>query len=428
MTSAEIPGKLSEAVEKLREIREVHDWKFFSTVSEKQLVLDAGTKEILSLTDALDQVDIDSHIGQVCYVKGAALNTLQAHSVQAEELLSKAVKLDPSNIEAWLALGTCLWKKNDMVQAKACFMESISQRENKAAYRELSMITRQLQGADKVSAGQAKPSADSYVQESIDYAKKAVAMDLEDHLSWYYLGNACYVRYVAVSGDGADLKKALTSYKKSEALGGSRNPDLFFNKGNIERYLQLYSNALSSYRQAKDLDPTLEVAAAVDEIESFQRTVDDAVTHGGRIKKKRLQVLRELLTSSTEFSPSVTELSEGENSGRELTICVLTLLSKKEQSPASYLCLDKSGEFLVVSIYFLKADSIRFNAENLVTISNPLILPRTVNSLHSAGSDTQDSVNWVQSQHISQVKIAGRGGIGVSNAAGPQLRLESFDS
>ena len=168
----ELPQSLLEAQVKLRELRNIHDWKFFSSVAEKQRVLESSIKEISMLVDSLDQVALDAHQAHACYLKGAALNSLQAYSSMAEELLSKSVKLDPSNIEAWLSLGTCLWKKNDKVQAKACFIESLSQCESKAAYRELSMITRQLQGADKVAAGQAKPSADTYVQESIDYAKK----------------------------------------------------------------------------------------------------------------------------------------------------------------------------------------------------------------------------------------------------------------
>jgi hypothetical protein len=179
------------------------------------------------------------------------------------------------------------------------------------------------------------------------------------------------------------------------------------------------------------LDPTLEVASAIDEIQSFQRAVDDAVTHGGRIKKKRLQSLLELLVSCTALSPSIIELSEGENPGRDLTLCVLTTLSKKDQSPASFLCLDKSGKLLVLSIYFLKTDSIRFNAENLVTITDPVVLSSSLNSMFKPGSlDVQDSVMWVQAQRIAQVKIAGlRVPFGVNNAmAAPQLRLESFDS
>ena len=168
----EFPKGLSEAQAKLREQRDIHDWKFFSSVADKQRVLESSANEISSLVDSLEQVELEAHQALSCYLKGAALNSLQAYSPLAEELLSKAVKLDPSNIDAWLSLGTCLWKKNDKVQAKACFLESLSQRENKAAYRELSMITRQLQGADKVAGGQPKPSADSYVQESIDYAKK----------------------------------------------------------------------------------------------------------------------------------------------------------------------------------------------------------------------------------------------------------------
>jgi hypothetical protein len=83
------------------------------------------------------------------------------------------------------------------------------------------------------------------------------------------------VRYFAVSGDSADLKKALASYKKSESFGGKINPDLYFNKGNIERYLMQFSLSSESYERAKMLDPTLNgVDSCLDEIKGFLTRVN----------------------------------------------------------------------------------------------------------------------------------------------------------
>lgn len=55
------------------------------------------------------------------YLKGRALNVMPQHSKEAEEVLSRAVKLDPKLVEAWNELGECYWKKDNFEEAKNCF-------------------------------------------------------------------------------------------------------------------------------------------------------------------------------------------------------------------------------------------------------------------------------------------------------------------
>lgn len=54
-------------------------------------------------------------------LKGKALNVTPSYNPQAEELLSKAVKLDPNLVEAWNQLGEAYWKKGDITAAHTCF-------------------------------------------------------------------------------------------------------------------------------------------------------------------------------------------------------------------------------------------------------------------------------------------------------------------
>jgi hypothetical protein len=162
--------------------------------------------------------------------------------------------------------------------------------------------------------------------------------------------------------------------------------------------------------------------------------VEDFVSHGGRIKKKRLQQLLDLLKSSSASTTNIFELNEGSNLDKELDLCVITTISSKDQSPASFLCLDKSGQLLVLSIYFLKVESIRFTAENFITVVRPTVLPCTPNRSTISASGTvgvagemQSSIYWVQADSIANIKVAGSP-LKVNNTAAPQLRLESFDS
>ena len=55
------------------------------------------------------------------YMKGRALNVLPQYSSEAEEVLSRAVKLDPKLVDAWNELGESYWKKDDIKEAKNCF-------------------------------------------------------------------------------------------------------------------------------------------------------------------------------------------------------------------------------------------------------------------------------------------------------------------
>uniref|UniRef100_A0A8C4YAA6 Uncharacterized protein n=1 Tax=Gopherus evgoodei TaxID=1825980 RepID=A0A8C4YAA6_9SAUR len=50
-------------------------------------------------------------------LKGKALNVTPDYKPQAEELLAKAVKLDPELVEAWNQLGEAYWKKGDITAA-----------------------------------------------------------------------------------------------------------------------------------------------------------------------------------------------------------------------------------------------------------------------------------------------------------------------
>lgn len=54
-------------------------------------------------------------------LKGKALNITPDYNPEAEELLAKAVKLDPELVEAWNQLGEAYWKKGDITAAHTCF-------------------------------------------------------------------------------------------------------------------------------------------------------------------------------------------------------------------------------------------------------------------------------------------------------------------
>lgn len=63
---------------------------------------------------------------QVLMLTGKALNVTPDYSPKAEELLSKAVKLEPELVEAWNQLGEVYWKKGDVAAAHTCFSGALT--------------------------------------------------------------------------------------------------------------------------------------------------------------------------------------------------------------------------------------------------------------------------------------------------------------
>ena len=79
------------------------------------------------------------------FLRGKSLDFLPEYSKNAEEFLSKSIKLLPSKFEAWDALGHVYWKKQDLAAAKKCFEGSLEQNQsNKEALRHLSMVLRMI--------------------------------------------------------------------------------------------------------------------------------------------------------------------------------------------------------------------------------------------------------------------------------------------
>lgn len=116
------------------------------------------------------------HKARAAYVQGKALDAGPEYSKEAEVLLAKAVKLDPSNIDAWNCLGNCFWKKKDYVGARDCFVGAIGQEKTAKSLRLLSMVLRQI--------GETPQERVANVTESVAKAKEAITMDVSDEESW----------------------------------------------------------------------------------------------------------------------------------------------------------------------------------------------------------------------------------------------------
>jgi len=100
-------------------------------------------------TKPTDLVSNKKEKAELLYLRGRALDFLPEYTKQAEDLLSKSLKLIPTKREAWDALGHVYWKKCDLPASKNCFESSLEQEPNNAEIlRNLSMVLRQLHTDD----------------------------------------------------------------------------------------------------------------------------------------------------------------------------------------------------------------------------------------------------------------------------------------
>jgi len=265
---------ISEANIELNKLLDIHDNEF-GEKSKKRIKMNEIVTNIEMKLDLIINnnnsdknnviIELSTLIeAELMYIRGRALDCIDGNL--AETYLSKSVKLDPTNSNAWLALGICLWKKDNKNDAKLMFLESIKQKPNKEALCELSILTRQIPSKDQKLS----------IEESINLAKQAIKLDLSYHKSWYVLGNANCTRFFSVSQDVSDLNKAFAAYKRSEILvNGDKNPDLYLTKGNVSRYLQHYDIALKSYYRARELDESLSQVTdgPISEIITFQNKI-----------------------------------------------------------------------------------------------------------------------------------------------------------
>ena len=88
-------------------------------------------KELKDVMDLIEQYANMLNKSSYYLCIGQASSVLPDFDSVAFEALSKAVKLDPSSVEAWNLLGECFWKKGDVQSARNCFTDALKWKTNK---------------------------------------------------------------------------------------------------------------------------------------------------------------------------------------------------------------------------------------------------------------------------------------------------------
>ncbi|CAL9150161.1 unnamed protein product [Musa hybrid cultivar] len=289
------------------------------------------------------------------YLRGKMLDVFPDYIKEAEDHLSKAVKLNPSLADAWLCLGNCIWKKGDLPSAKNCFSLALSKGPNKKILCQLSMLERSLaQGAENKAAS---------IEESIKHAREAVMLDIKDGNSWYNLGNACLTSFfVTGAWDHAKLQQSLKAYQNAEKdeLMHS-NPDLYFNCASANKYLENYERALHGFEAAASKDPGLNADDEAQKITSLLDKIESSLRGLSRSKRLASLVssLGEVILKSSHGKATVNVLKEGLNKAVAIIGKVLLFIKHENVAPLYYLICDSDQTCFVLSVYGLHSDAIK---------------------------------------------------------------------
>ena len=222
------------------------------------------------------------------YLRGKSMDFLPEYTKQAEENLSKSIKLMPTKREAWDALAHVYWKKRDLEQAKKCFEGSLEQdADNKVALRNLSMVYRMVEKSSNGEAIDAEERKKNFKQ-SIALSKKAIALDMKDSHSWYVLGNAHLTNFFQNNESTQELQSAIMAYGQSEKQMKEANPDLFYNRGTVLEYLERYNEAVNDFTTASKIDPQLDGEKKCEKIVEFVSKCYNSIVNKGRLKTNKI--------------------------------------------------------------------------------------------------------------------------------------------
>ncbi|KAJ4806533.1 Tetratricopeptide repeat protein 5 [Rhynchospora pubera] len=292
------------------------------------------------------------------FLKGKILDVFPDYNKEAEDHLSKAVKLNPSLVDAWLCLGNCIWKKGDLVSAKNCFTLALSKGPNKKVLCQLSMLERSMSQVNII--GQEDQA--TLVDESIKHAKEAAMLDIKDGNSWYNLGNAYLTSFFVYGAcEHTKLQNSLKAYQNAEKdeLMNS-NPDLSFNCATAHKYLENYERALHRFEAAASQDPSLGGDEEVRKIISVLDKLDSSVK---KVRNKKLTSmalnLGEISLEPAYRGATVDSLSEGINTGVAVLAKVLLFIKHDNIAPLYCLLIDSNMCRFILSVFGLQFESVK---------------------------------------------------------------------
>ena len=301
-----------------------------------------------------------------------------------------------------------MWKKPDIEQAIKYFKNALElDPKNKTSLRSLSMIVR----TKETKSNEEKKKI---AQESLDYAKKAINLDMKDSNSWYVYGNAYFYKAFIDNSQYNDLRFALSAYNKSqEKISKYKNPDLFYNRGVVHAYLENYEKAYEDFKEANNIDETLKSNELCDNIINNVKATCKLIKNQCGLKPKKLAQIVSTIPKSLKDDVQYqlihsSNLQEGENHGKLITGKIVNSVQSCFEVPISLVCVDYSSEFICLSLYNISKDflqTISYMSSTFVVL-NPVLKKITMKGVE--GDNKVYEYNCIQITDLSSLLVDGK--------------------
>ncbi|XP_026812964.1 tetratricopeptide repeat protein 5-like [Rhopalosiphum maidis] len=332
-------------------------------VSYNKEILNEKVKQVLTLMKKNEEAAVAENKAQYFFLLGKTWSVTQPVNEECVNILSKAVKLNPTHLDAWNSLGECLVHLKRFSEAKYCFLASLKHGKCKVILRNLSIIMREAQ---LLTSENVKENLNA----GIEYAKEAVELDTNDGESWAILGNA-YLSLFFRRQEDKLLRQSINSFEKAlKDPVAAKNADLHFNRGVALKYGEIYTDALLSFEQASILDPMWTTAKeTLEDLVKYLTSTQTLYQRKGQVKSKRLQQMTESLNPSClglynnkiktikghvilEHIP-LSKLQTGFNANKVVCGRVVCVVYNQEPVPYTFCLVDKDLSCVVVSVYNL---------------------------------------------------------------------------
>lgn len=342
-------------------------------------------------------------------IRGSSLASGETFSQEAFDLLSKAIKLNPYLIEAWIELTKCYQMKFDIDGAIACLENALkycdSNKPNKTILRNLSICVRQKD----FDTQEAKIGA---LLRSLELSKQALKSDLDDEENYYNLAKAYMCLFFATACiDQQLINLSRAAYSKALTLSAERQnispdsinkpfteqSDFLFNYSTVLVYLQEFQMALEYLAIAVALDPWNEPRVLEESLIDYLKQIDSMLSDISRNKKKVVRKycktveslcntskIEELiehdlrsLGSTPDFRLRAVTLegtrnSENPNPTEVIHLKFIHAINYNQTMYLTFIAIDQNYEPIVVTIYNLAAS--RFPTQrDIVTIVDPKV-------------------------------------------------------
>uniref|UniRef100_K7FVJ3 Tetratricopeptide repeat domain 5 n=1 Tax=Pelodiscus sinensis TaxID=13735 RepID=K7FVJ3_PELSI len=297
-------------------------------------------------------------------LKGKALNVTPDYSPQAEELLSKAVKLDPE-------LGSS-HDSDPFLPSRAKVQSSL----NSCVTCLIGRCVNRLRIKDrKVTQEFNHLLATHYFQYQMMLILKYSLVGIINTLCLSaadVLGNAYLSLFFHTGQSPGIAQQALSAYAQAEKVDptASCNPDLHLNRATLHKYEENYTEALEGFSRAAALDPAWpEPRQRQQQLLDFLERLTSLLDNKGKVKGKKLQSMLGSLGPSQlgpcgdgryqgssgqkvalEHRP-LSALQPGVNTGVVVLGRVVFSLTTDEKVPFTFGLADSTGPCFAVTVY-----------------------------------------------------------------------------